>query len=56
MAKQKTEVPDEFVPEGSVVIETVLSQDDFVPDIPEIVTFRDLADDQPAAPASEKGQ
>jgi hypothetical protein len=53
MAKQKKNV-GEFVPEGSVAIETVLSRDDFVPDIPEIVTYRDLADDQPAvAPASE---
>jgi hypothetical protein len=51
--KRKAQGASEYVPPGSVAIETVLSQDDFVPDIPEIVTYRDLADDQPAAPASE---
>ena len=55
MAKKKADVEKEFVPVGSVSIETVLSNDDFVPDIPEIVTYRDLADDKSAAsPASER--
>jgi hypothetical protein len=51
--KKKAEGTGEYVPPGSVAIETVLGNEDFVPDIPEIVTYRDLAVDQPAVPASE---
>lgn len=53
MSDDKT--PDEFVPEGSVSIETVFHAEDFEPDVPDIVTFRDLqnADDSDDETADE---
>lgn len=43
MSEDKT--PDEFVPEGSAHIETVFHAPDFEPDVPEVLTFRDLRDE-----------